>query len=313
LNDTGNESVSSQAQQPTLSDAVSKKYYSFIHWALVSKKNDFTFDREENMSQALAVALREDDVIAIPMLLHAGVDLSSPISGSSLPLCYATTARCVDLLVDAGADVDELYTDDSLPAVAYAAMSGNVEVINALLARGADVNLTNVKGWCALMMAIQFKEAGAVKALLQADPPADVNCQTIYGTTAVAFASMKNSSDILKLLIDAGADIHIADCDGYSPIMLATTTDCLKLFLKSDSNIIKNIRRSNGYTGLCALLYFWLDPEEDVDVRDEPLTDGDVASCMKLVLDHALQYYCVVPVPTVVASGAQKRKKRASD
>lgn len=50
---------------------------------------------------------------------------------------------------------------------------------------------------------------------------ADVNCQNKAGQSAVYLASWHNRLEILRLLIQAGADVNLADNRQWTPLMVA--------------------------------------------------------------------------------------------
>jgi hypothetical protein len=93
-------------------------------------------------------------------------------------------------LVESGADVN-IVTDGGNTALQEAALQGNLEIVNLLLAKNANVNFTNKWNENALMASC-FKN----------------------GTPEVAQA-----------LIDAGADILANDVDGNSALDLATRSE----------------------------------------------------------------------------------------
>lgn len=76
-----------------------------------------------------------------------------------------------------------------------AANSRNVEVLDALLAAGADVNEQNSWGHSALMIAAMSRDVAMVKALI--DAGVDIHARDISGETALEIA---RSDDVIRLL-----------------------------------------------------------------------------------------------------------------
>ena len=143
--------------------------------------------------------------------------------GGYTPLLFA--ARVGDLasaklLVAAGADIDD-QPPYGTSATVVAAHSGHRDVAVFLLEQGADPNAADA-GYTALHAAILHKDAGLVGVLLDhgADPNAPVRTSTpvrrdsvdFYlhpswtGATPFWLAARFNVPDIMRLLLDRGAD-----------------------------------------------------------------------------------------------------------
>ena len=75
------------------------------------------------------------------VLLQAGADPNLPQKSANMtPLFFASSAEAVNILVDAGADIEYRAIDSSTPLH----HAKTVEVVNAFLARGADKNAVNI-------------------------------------------------------------------------------------------------------------------------------------------------------------------------
>jgi hypothetical protein len=75
----------------------------------------------------------------------------------------------VNALLKKGAKVDEKDNDD-WTALMWGAYSGSVDVVNALLGKGANVNVKNNGGWTPLMFGARSGKVEVVKALLEKTP-----------------------------------------------------------------------------------------------------------------------------------------------
>lgn len=107
-------------------------------------------DQQTNASfkQGLfAAAVKCADVDIVAALLDAGADPDQPqigiYSGLQRPVQLVATSRpsalgLLELLIQAGANVDSITDDDDVPAINYAAKSGSLEMTQLLVSHGAD-------------------------------------------------------------------------------------------------------------------------------------------------------------------------------
>ena len=84
-----------------------------------------------------------------------------------------------------------------------ASLNGHVEVVEALLAKGADINAKTKIGWTALIGASLKGHVEVVKLLLAKG--ADINATTEDGRTALMAASSKGHQEVVNLLKAHGA------------------------------------------------------------------------------------------------------------
>ena len=103
-------------------------------------------------------------------------------------------------------------TNEELKSYLFeAAKSGSPEEIEALLAKGADLNATDNGGNTPLHLAASSNSnSGVTKALLEAE--ADHNTINYFGETPLHLAAMYNSNpEVTKALLEAGADSNAKD------------------------------------------------------------------------------------------------------
>ena len=112
-----------------------------------------------------------------------------------------------------------------------AAMDGDVEIMQALAAAGADTTLTTDEHTTPLMVAAGLGQVPAetrviARASLEAvqlalEHGAYVNAVNDIGRTALHGAAHIRSDAIVQLLVDRGARINVADQRGVTPLMIA--------------------------------------------------------------------------------------------
>lgn len=112
-----------------------------------------------------------------------------------------------------------------------AAMDANVEVMDALVAAGADTRLATEEGTTPLMVASGLGRVPAETRVTEADTldavqfvldlDADVNATNAVGRSALHGAAHIRSDAAVQLLFDHGATVEVADQRGITPLMIA--------------------------------------------------------------------------------------------
>eukprot|EP00057_Strongylocentrotus_purpuratus_P033527 XP_791721.4 PREDICTED: transient receptor potential cation channel subfamily A member 1 homolog [Strongylocentrotus purpuratus] len=93
-------------------------------------------------------------------------------------------------------------------------------IVDILLAAGADASATDTKGTTPLHLASMHANMDAFKRL-QTAPGVDINAQDRRGATPLLIACKAGNTDGALVLIDKGADILISDINGDTPLHLA--------------------------------------------------------------------------------------------
>jgi len=130
---------------------------------------------------------------------------------------HVATAR---VLIDAGADVDLQDADRSNPLL-VCGETGSVAMLREVLRANPDLTATNRFGGTALIPASDRGHVDMVRALLRTEIAVDhVNN---LGWTALLEAVILGDGgsahqQIVRALVDAGADVDVADRDGVTPL-----------------------------------------------------------------------------------------------
>jgi ankyrin repeat protein len=143
--------------------------------------------------------------------------------GGNTPLMFAARSgdlRSVQLLLDAGSDVNEVSAFGTSPAM-MATHSGNIATLSAILEAGADPD-SAVSGHTALHVAVLRGNNDAVKALLDHGASIDARVErasptrrqsedyhfheTFVGATPLWLAARFREPDIMATLLAHGAD-----------------------------------------------------------------------------------------------------------
>ena len=127
-------------------------------------------------------------------------------------------ADAMEVLIDAGADI-EAMDDTGCPLLYWACHSGVLSVVKLLVKAGAGVRVTDNEGITCLMCASEHGRTETVRYLLGL-PEVDVNDSNNSGPTSLHRAVLRKHSDVVKVLIDAGADVEAMN-DGRTPLHCA--------------------------------------------------------------------------------------------
>lgn len=100
-----------------------------------------------------------------------------------------------------------------------------------------------------LMSATRDDMAAEVTARLR--ERAEINAHDEVGTTALAWAVIRNNAAVVKQLLDAGADPNLADVNGVGPLAIAVASDAREIVaLLLEKNASPNAARDSGETPL---------------------------------------------------------------
>ena len=130
-----------------------------------------------------------------------------------------------------------------------ATKNGDIGQIRTMMENGADVN-AGKGGVTPLLIASMTGRVDIVKLLV--DAKADVNAAAkTNGFTPLFVASQTGRVDIVKLLVDAKADVNAADKDGVTPLYNASTgghVNIVKLLVDAKADV--NAAEKDGVTPL---------------------------------------------------------------
>jgi len=195
----------------------------------------------KNTFNSTALIWAAADPRKVRILIDHGADVNAASKLGHTPLEIAAmsdpSAETVRLLISKGANIKAV--DNSRKTVLYAATSGDdLETIRLLVDAGLDVNAADNTGQTPLMNSASNQNLAAVKLLLSKGvsvnavtrPP---SARTVIGTPGLGKFTALNlscafaptSAEVVKTLLNAGADVNAQDGRGMTPIMLATATD----------------------------------------------------------------------------------------
>ncbi len=136
---------------------------------------------------------------------------------------------------------------DEVPPLIDAAKKHDFKQLQELLEKEGDVNANS--GGTALMWASYEGQLDMVRLLLEKG--ADINFKGNNGGTALMYACVKGDPEIVKLLLENGADVDAKDGSLMTALMWASyegRPDVLRMLLEKGADI--NPKNQKGFTAL---------------------------------------------------------------
>jgi ankyrin repeat protein len=158
---------------------------------------------------SLASLIQEGNRKAALEKIRAGADVNEAQPDGTRPIhwaVYRVDYELLDALIAKKARVDVTNEFGSTP-LAEAAKLGDARMVKTLLDAGAKPDTPNQDGETALMLAIKTGELPVVEMLIRAGANANA-METFHQQTALMWAASapKNAGEIVKLLLSKGAD-----------------------------------------------------------------------------------------------------------
>ena len=178
---------------------------------------------QSGRDQALISAASRGDLGLVERLIGEGASVKARDGQGRTALLAATQGDSIAVaraLIAAGADVNAKDNIEDSPFL-YAGAEGRNAILKMTLAAGADLKSTNRYGGTALIPAAHHGHVETVRILLGTAIEKDhVNK---LGWTALLEAVILGDggplhTEIVELLVAAGANVNIADRDGVTPL-----------------------------------------------------------------------------------------------
>lgn len=181
---------------------------------LLLHHNHFAGDRVQQ-NKVLLLAAESGNETAIRRILTAGAEIDCRDEQESTPLHLAVSfghQRTVELLLDSGADPNlrDMYGNAPLHwAIIYPA------IMKLLISKISTADTRGTRGKTSLMCCVLAGQEETTLILLNSGK-ANVEIQDDYGCTALHGAAAKGSKSLALALLKKGANVMVADMDGWT-------------------------------------------------------------------------------------------------
>jgi ankyrin repeat protein len=176
----------------------------------------------ERSRAAVADAAERRDHASVRALVRQRAGLDAPQPDGMTALHWATyhdDGEIVELLVRAGANVNAVNRYGVTP-LSLACTNGTTSIVELLLEAGADPNAALPGGETPLMTAARTGRPGPVQALLARGAVVESTDER-RGQSAIMWAAAEGHADVVRALIDAGADFRTRLPSGFTPLLFA--------------------------------------------------------------------------------------------
>ena len=227
-----------------------------LHWAVRADRLDTVRLLLESGADAgaadrygvtpLYLAAENGSAGVIAALLDAGADVNgvAPIGETALMTAVRTGAlEAISLLLDRGADVDARDREFEQTALMLAVREAHPEVVALLLRRGADVDArTRVGPTPNFVPPCKGTGCGSEGVGINRGglPDRGRRAAAAGGMTSLNYAARDGRTEEARLLLDAGADVELAEANGIRPLLMALLNDQLavaRLLLEHDADV----------------------------------------------------------------------------
>lgn len=286
-------------------------------------------------AKVLKTACLNRDVESVRLLLLFGMDPNSFDKDGSTPLLAATKVQFLEgakMLIKYGADSNLSAGADSESPLALAVSEHRHEFVQLYLMYGGDPNFIMANGNTVLVKAMnKTTPIKLVEFMLSYD--IDPNCKDSEGKTALFEAIQANRIDLLKLLLDHGADPNLpgpkhplwpstykpkalqlllsrgADYKKTPGIMelAASTKNVESISILIKAGVSPNVKKDGTYTPLCSAIR-----DNSVEIVSLLLASGADPNLMaseypafKCVTHHRTHL-----LPQLVSAGADLRNPK---
>ncbi|KAB8290368.1 hypothetical protein EYC80_010801 [Monilinia laxa] len=173
----------------------------------IIQRGDSIEDQDQSWSRPLHCAAYQGHKKMVQLLLDAGADIRATQDGRSTALEVAASRHhdnVIQVLLERGANINDV--SNSGTALEGACFSGDIKLVQKLLAIGADVNPESKFGSTPLKAAARKGHADIVRLLLEKG--ASIDEYDDYNGTALQTAAWAGQIEVVRMLLENGASVN---------------------------------------------------------------------------------------------------------
>lgn len=254
-------------------------------------------------AQDIFTAARTGNLETVKLLVEKNNELIKiKDQNGTTPLHFACSGKHLEVqkyLIEKGADVNAQEIDLSAP-LHYAVFRNHTEGVELLIVKGANVNALDSKKHTPLHLASQNGMKDIVTVLVKNG--AQLELKDDYGRTPLVLGSRERGGpEVIKILLEAGADVNSIDNSKFNALTLAAwrgnkeVVEILLNFkakLPEDSNVLNELVSSSVQKGILRLFKIVIDT--GFDVKKLPILLNDAASggskeMIQILIDQGLK------------------------
>jgi hypothetical protein len=159
-------------------------------------------------------------LLSLSSLLYAAATnyVPTPLDKALFDAVGAGNISAASSLIAQGANINAKHPPWGLTPLLIAPDVSR-EMVRYLLEKGADVNAADREGITVLIRAVHSRDAENVKEVLNFLPK--LEAKGTWNNTALTYAVVQGNPEMVKALIDAGADLNTVRADGMTPFDMA--------------------------------------------------------------------------------------------
>lgn len=210
------------------------------------------------MKSKIIVVIKNKSVLTIFSLLFLLIELNAQDNPDFIKAVLKGDVKKVESMLNAGVSANSSSNGESALihcAKVNSSWSTSLSILKLLLKHGADMNAWAIVEGTALTISITSGNIDFVKTLVENG--VDVNFRHQYLVPAIFFAAnSKHRNEILKILLENGADPNDRNSDSMTPLMLTSMTNNLdgcKILIEHGADV--NVQREKKLGGEAPLFY----------------------------------------------------------
>ncbi|CAM9450731.1 unnamed protein product [Sphacelaria rigidula] len=207
--------------------------------------------RDHDGETPLHIAAARGHELVVSSLLLKGADANAKDRTQRSPLHHAVLnghTAAAKMLLLAGADATSRYGPYELSPLDVAASLGEVDLLRMFIFHGADANARHPNGMTVLHTAAFNNSTDVVRVLLEAGADIEVR-DSAAGSTPLYGAAQSGACDAMRVLLQHGADVDAPTSWGWRPLTVACrflNIDAVEMLLRwgADETVVDKSGRS---------------------------------------------------------------------